>query len=46
MKTYVLTIGYNDETEEIEYLTEEILNEHTAFFMEMWTYQSTGMRKH
>ena len=29
MKTYVLTIEYNEETEEIEYLTEEILTEHT-----------------
>ena len=32
MKTYVLTIEYNEETEEIEYLTEEILVEHTAFY--------------
>ena len=31
MKTYVLTIEYNEETEEIEYLTEEILTEHTTF---------------
>ena len=32
MKTYVLTIEYNEETEEIEYLTEEILTEHTTFY--------------
>ena len=32
MKTYVLTIEYNEETEEIEYLTEEILKEHTTFY--------------
>ena len=32
MKTYVLTIEYNEETEEIEYLTEEIIKEHTAFY--------------
>ena len=32
MKTYVLTIEYNEETEEIEYLTEEVLKEHTAFY--------------
>lgn len=33
MKTYVLTIEYNEETEEIEYLTEEILEDHTAFYI-------------
>jgi len=32
MKTYVLTIEYDDESEEIEVLTEEILHEHTAFY--------------
>ena len=32
MKTYVLTIEYNEETEEIEALSEEIFNEHTAFY--------------
>ena len=32
MKTYILTIEYNEDTEEIEYLTEEIVREHTAFF--------------
>jgi len=31
MKTYVLTIEYNEETEEIEYISEEILEDHTAF---------------
>jgi len=31
MKTYVLTIGYNEETEEVEYLTEEVLTDHTTF---------------
>ena len=28
MKTYVLTIEYNEETEEIECLSEEIIEEH------------------
>jgi len=32
MKTYVLTIEYNEETEEIEYLTEEIITERTTFY--------------
>jgi hypothetical protein len=32
MKTYVLTIEYNEETEEIEYLTEEILTEEITFY--------------
>ena len=31
MKTYVLTIEYNEETEEIEYISEEILEDHTTF---------------
>jgi hypothetical protein len=31
MKTYVLTIEYNEETEEIECLSEEIIQEHTTF---------------
>lgn len=32
MKTYVLTIEYNEETEEVEYLTEEILTEDSTFY--------------
>ncbi|MBC8407447.1 MAG: hypothetical protein H8E12_01735 [Rhodobacteraceae bacterium] len=32
MKTYVLTIEFDENTEEIEFLTEEILTEHTSFF--------------
>ena len=32
MKTYILTIEYNEETEEIECLSEEIIQEHTSFF--------------
>jgi hypothetical protein len=32
MKRYILEIAYNDETEEIEYLTEEILHEDTTFY--------------
>ena len=31
MKTYVLTIEYNEETEEIECLSEEIFTERTTF---------------
>ena len=32
MKRYVLEIAYNDETEEIEYLTEEIVVEENTFY--------------
>lgn len=32
MKTYVLTIQYNEETEEVEYLTEEVITEDNAFY--------------
>tara|TARA_R100000742_G_C4220500_1_gene44406 strand:- start:316 stop:495 length:180 start_codon:yes stop_codon:yes gene_type:complete len=32
MKTYVLTIEYNEETEEIEYISEEIVGDETAFY--------------
>ena len=32
MKTYVLTIQYNEETEEVEYLTEEVLTEDNTFY--------------
>ena len=31
-KTYVLTIEYNKETEEIEYLSEEILKDCSTFY--------------
>ena len=32
MKTYVLTIQYDEDTEEVEYLTEEILVDDTNFY--------------
>tara|TARA_R100001594_G_scaffold89391_1_gene123813 strand:+ start:734 stop:913 length:180 start_codon:yes stop_codon:yes gene_type:complete len=32
MKTYILTIQYNEETDEVEYLTEEILSDETTFY--------------
>ena len=32
MKRYILEIAYNDETEEIEYLTEEIVEDDNAFY--------------
>ena len=32
MKTYILTIKYNEEDEEMEYLTEEIVEESSAFY--------------
>ena len=32
MKTYILTIEYNEETEEIEYLTEESYEDSTSFY--------------
>tara|TARA_R100000781_G_C3987699_1_gene95805 strand:- start:89 stop:268 length:180 start_codon:yes stop_codon:yes gene_type:complete len=32
MKTYVLTIEYNEETEEVEYLHEEILEDVITFY--------------
>ena len=34
MKTYILTIEYNEDTEEIEYMSEEIVNdEESTFFV-------------
>jgi len=32
MKRYILEIAYNDETEEIEYLTEEIVEDDSSFY--------------
>ena len=32
MKTYILTIKYNEDTEEMEYLSEEIVEEEDAFY--------------
>ena len=32
MKRYILEIAYNDETEEIEYLTEEIIEDDNTFY--------------
>ena len=32
MKKYILEIAYNDDTEEIEYLTEEIVDEESTFY--------------
>ena len=32
MKTYILTIQYNEETDEVEYLTEEILSDDSTFY--------------
>ena len=32
MKKYILEIAYNDDTEEIEYLTEEIVDEENTFY--------------
>tara|TARA_R110002096_G_scaffold20939_2_gene68412 strand:- start:1715 stop:1894 length:180 start_codon:yes stop_codon:yes gene_type:complete len=32
MKRYILEIAYNDETEEIEYLTEEIVEDDNTFY--------------
>lgn len=33
MKTYILTISYNEDTDEVEYLKEEVLCEETTFEM-------------
>ena len=32
MKTYILTIKYDEETEEMEYLSEEIVERDNAFY--------------
>ena len=32
MKRYILEIAYNDETEELEYLTEEVIVEESPFY--------------
>tara|TARA_R100000278_G_scaffold26396_1_gene24167 strand:+ start:7096 stop:7275 length:180 start_codon:yes stop_codon:yes gene_type:complete len=32
MKTYILTIEYNEDTEEVEYLTEEIVEDKQSFY--------------
>ena len=32
MTTYILTIEYNEETEEVEYLTEELIKDDNTFY--------------
>ena len=33
MKTYILTIEYNEDTEEIEYISEEIVGDEDSFMI-------------
>tara|TARA_R100000278_G_scaffold101307_1_gene77842 strand:+ start:204 stop:383 length:180 start_codon:yes stop_codon:yes gene_type:complete len=34
MKKYILTIEYNEDTDEVEYLTEEIIEESPTFYLD------------
>ena len=44
-KTYLLTIEYNDETEEIEYIQEEILGENSTHIVSELTMDNTAIIK-
>ena len=51
MKEYILTIRYNEETEEIEYLTEEMIEDDNTFYYgdmvldEYWDEETVGWMK-